>query len=68
MGDIVAAPLQHDDYDRVAEWRPACLITEEHTGNDFALLILNQPLNNLELLKIVWKKGKLERTSLPRLH
>lgn len=58
MGDIVAAPSQlDDDYDRVAEWRPGRLITEEHTGNDFALLILNQPLNNLELLKIVWKKG-----------
>ena len=60
MGDIVATPSQLDrDYDRATEWRPARLITEKHTGNDFALLVLNQPLNNLELLKIVWRKGKL---------
>ena len=59
MGDGVTTPSRlHRDYDRVTEWRPARLITEEHTGNDFTLLVLNQPLNNLELLKIVWKKGK----------
>lgn len=58
MGDIVAAPSELDStYSRVMEWRPARLISDEKTGNDFALLVLNQPLNNIELLKTIWKKG-----------
>jgi thiamine pyrophosphokinase len=56
-GGVQALPT--DGCEVVTEWRPARLLSEHHTENGFALLILNQPLNNLDLLKLVWKKGEV---------
>jgi len=50
--------LPEDGFEVLTEWRPARLLSENHRENAFALLVLNQPLNNLDLLKLVWKKGE----------
>ncbi len=51
-------PTQDDGYDCIREWRPARFLAEQETGSNYALLVLNQPLNNIDILKIVWKKGR----------
>lgn len=39
------------------EWRPAKLLQDYGTSQDFALLILNQPLKNNATLRKLWKNG-----------
>lgn len=41
----------------VTKWDPARLISHDHGCEKFALLILNQPLDNLPLLKSLWERG-----------
>jgi hypothetical protein len=43
----------------VTEWHPAgllCLDNEE-PDSQYALLVLNQPIQNLNMLRLIWKKG-----------
>lgn len=42
-------------------WRPASLLCKknEEPENQYALLILNQPIENLDMLKLVWEKGTI---------
>lgn len=44
----------------VTEWKPAGLLCKgnEEPENKYALLILNQPIENINLLKLVWEKGE----------
>lgn len=57
MGEDIPLPSPSEGYDVIASWNPAHIITESQNSNDYALLILNVPINNVELLKLVWKKG-----------
>lgn len=43
----------------VLRWDPARLISHDHGYEGYALLILNQPLDNLDLLKSLWERGIL---------
>ena len=41
----------------IQKWDPATLISHDHGSEGFALLVLNQPLDNLDLVKSLWKRG-----------
>lgn len=58
MGEAFPLPTPSDGFETITSWNPAHIITEREDSNDYALLVLNQPLNNVELLKLVWKKAK----------
>jgi hypothetical protein len=38
-------------------WAPAHIFDCTGPDYDFALLILNQPVENINLLKLLWQKG-----------
>lgn len=39
------------------EWHPAKLLQDEDSFQDFALLVLHQPLRNSAILRRLWKNG-----------
>jgi hypothetical protein len=39
-------------------WHPGRILSRDNELDGYALLVLNQPIENLEILKIVWEKGK----------
>ena len=43
----------------VTEWQPASLLCmdNEELESQYALLVLNQPIQNLNMLRLIWKKG-----------
>ncbi|KFY49751.1 hypothetical protein V496_09813 [Pseudogymnoascus sp. VKM F-4515 (FW-2607)] len=41
----------------VVRWDPARIISHDHGWEGFALLTLNQPLDNLDLLKSLWERA-----------
>ncbi|KAK9423782.1 putative Thiamine pyrophosphokinase [Seiridium unicorne] len=41
------------------EWRPALLLQEQRDEKDFALVVLNQPLNDVETLRRLWGNASL---------
>jgi hypothetical protein len=43
----------------ITEWRPAGLLCKDNDEpeNQYALLVLNQPIDNFNILKLVWEKG-----------
>ena len=43
----------------VTEWDPAGLLCmdNEEPDSQYALLVLNQPIQNLNMLRLIWKKG-----------
>jgi hypothetical protein len=43
----------------VIEWHPASLLSmdNEEPQSQYALLVLNQPIRNLNMLKLIWNKG-----------
>jgi hypothetical protein len=43
----------------VTEWQPAGLLSmdSEEPESQYALLILNQPIKNLNMLRLIWEKG-----------
>ena len=43
----------------VIEWQPAGLLSmdNEKPESQYALLVLNQPIKNLNMLRLIWKKG-----------
>jgi hypothetical protein len=43
------------------EWQPSRLFHHGslESNNQFALLVLNQPIENKNILRVVWKKGEL---------
>ncbi|KFX94677.1 hypothetical protein V495_07847 [Pseudogymnoascus sp. VKM F-4514 (FW-929)] len=41
----------------IQKWDPATLISHDHGSEGFALLILNQPLDNLDLVKSLWERA-----------
>jgi hypothetical protein len=45
----------------VTEWQPAGLLRMDNQTpeSQYALLVLNQPIQNLNMLKLIWKKGML---------
>lgn len=50
--------VQTDNGSLLTEWRPAKLLSNDGIKSSYALLILNQPLKNLNLLELVWEKGE----------
>lgn len=40
------------------EWHPAKLLQDHDSFQDFALLVLNQPLKNGSILRRLWKNCK----------
>jgi hypothetical protein len=38
-------------------WRPAQLFLTDALGNQFALLVLNQPIEKVHVLEVLWQKG-----------
>ncbi len=50
----------------ITYWEPAQVLDSEPNHEDgYAVLVLNQPLMNINLLELIWKKGILLSTSLP---
>jgi len=43
----------------VTEWQPAGLLCMDNKEpeSQYALLVLNQPIQNLNILRLIWKKG-----------
>ncbi len=43
----------------ITEWQPAGLLCMDsrEPENQYALLVLNQPIENLNMLRLIWKKG-----------
>lgn len=48
------------------EWHPAKLLQDDDNLQDFALLVLNQPLKNGAILRRLWKNGMYSTLSLLR--
>jgi thiamine pyrophosphokinase len=49
---------------RITHWRPANILATNVEPTPFCLIILNQPLNRLDVFRRLWNNGKL-LTSLP---
>jgi hypothetical protein len=52
-------PGTKESIDDITEWYPARFLKKERTVQDtaYALVILNQPIQNLYVLETVWNKG-----------
>lgn len=48
------------------EWHPAKLLEDHDNSQEFALLVLNQPLKNGATLRRLWKNGKRRQICLRR--
>jgi hypothetical protein len=55
---VTQSGITNLDQEHITEWFPARLISEGTGQSGYALLVLNQPLKNIGLLKLAWRKGK----------